>query len=143
MSIQQDGQRFARKLRRAPVLVARHMRPAMETGATEMVAMMRQFAPEFLRDSIKWKWGAAPRGAVILDRVGGRGDLQISIYSADRRAHWWEFGTADRYQKSTGRYVGRITAQPFFWPAYRLLRRRVRRRMNAAMRRGIREAMAG
>lgn len=33
-------------------------------------------------------------------------------------AHLFEFGTAERFQTTTGRYVGRMTMQPFMRPAW-------------------------
>jgi HK97 gp10 family phage protein len=33
------------------------------------------------------------------------------------KAHWIEFGTVGRVQKSTGRYVGRMPATPFMRPS--------------------------
>ncbi len=137
------GEVLTRKLRRIAPLVLHHVRPALEKAASELVGLMRQMAPEHLKPHIKWTWGAAPRGAFTIDRItGGDADLRITIYVGKRWAHWWEFGTADRYTKA-GRYSGRITPQPFFWPAYRLLKRRNQRRIRTAMNRAVREAMAG
>lgn len=34
------------------------------------------------------------------------------------KAHWFEFGTAQRVQKSTGRNVGKMKATPFMRPAF-------------------------
>ena len=141
-----DGARLARKMRRVSALLERHVTAAMESGAEEMVGAMRGFAPDWLRPSIKWTWGDAPSGALVIDALGGGSEaqaLKITIYSDDYRARWFEFGTGERVQKSTGRRVGRITAQPFFWPGYRLLRRRVRSSISRAVSRAFREAMAG
>jgi hypothetical protein len=138
-----DGERFARRLTNVPAVVQRHVRPALEKSAAEMVAAMRQLAPDWLAPSIKWTWGEAPAGAFTLHALGGAesGNLRITIYSADFRARWFEFGTGDRYQKSTGRYTGRITATPFFWPGFRLVQKRAQRRIAAAVSRAVREAM--
>lgn len=136
--------RFARKLRRAPQLVGRYLPPAMEKSATEMVAMMQRFAPDHLKDKIEWTWGDAPEGARVIGRVGKKtDDLRITVFVDSAWAHWWEFGTAERYQKTTGRYAGRIEAEPFFWVSYRLLKKRIQRRLKAAMRKAIKEAMRG
>lgn len=133
-----------RKMLAAPRAVARAVRPAMEKSADEMVALMRSFAPAWLRPSIKWTWGGAPEGATVFGGFGGdvHADLRITIYSDDHRAAWFEFGTGPRYHKKTGRYTGRITAQPFFWPAYRMLKDRASRRIIRAMRKALRETMA-
>jgi HK97 gp10 family phage protein len=34
------------------------------------------------------------------------------------KAHWFEFGTVGRVQKTTGRYVGKMKATPFMRPAF-------------------------
>lgn len=141
-----QGDRLARKMQRVPQLLSRYVPAALEQGAEEMVAQMRSFAPEWLRPSIKWTWGDAPSRAFVLDALSGGsegGTLKVTIYSDDFRARWFEFGTGERVQKSTGRRVGRITAQPFFFPGYRFLRRRARNRIGRAVSRAFREAMAG
>lgn len=130
-----------RRFNAIPVSVRTAAQQALEQSAAEMVAMMRQFAPEFLRDKIEWTLGNAPAGSVVLIRAGARtrGALRVTIYVADYRAHWFEFGTADRVQKKTGRSTGRIAPQPYFWPSYRALRRRVRSRLTRAVNKAIRE----
>lgn len=52
-------------------------------------------------------------------RAGGRETVVVVALKRgkySRLAHLFEFGTAERHQKS-GRYTGRITAQPFLRPA--------------------------
>lgn len=116
-------------------------RKAMEKGAEELVAMMKRLAPfQDIRDSIQWKWGAAPKGAFTLDKVGStdRQGLKISVYSTDYRARWFEFGTAERVQSTTGRRTGRIVPQPaFFFPSYRALRKRIKSRITREMKKAI------
>lgn len=138
-----DAKRLEQKLTRSiPQAVRLRVREAMEKGAQEVVATMRGMAPDWLRDKVNWTWGDAPAGAMVLGNFAGGGDYRITFYVDDYRAAWFEFGTADRVQKSTGRRVGRIVPQPFFWPAWRLNRRRVRSRITRAMNKAIREGVA-
>lgn len=131
-----------RKLLAMPKAVEAEVRKAMAQGADEIVDAMRRLAPDWLRPSIKWTWGNAPLRAVALAGFGRPGLLlRITIYSQDYRAQWFEFGTADRVQKTTGRHVGRISAVPFFYPAFRLTRRRARSRIARALSKALRESV--
>jgi hypothetical protein len=115
-------------------------RRAMEKGAEELVAMMQRLAPfEDIRESIRWKWGNAPKGTFTLDKMetSDRGGLKITVYATDYRARWFEFGTAERFQKTTGRRTGRIQQHPFFFPSYRALRKRIKSRVTREMKKAI------
>lgn len=135
---------------------------AMETGAAEMVALMKSLAPKksgTLANSIGWTWGDAPKGAMALGRMRGRGSTgrkYITIYAGDGDAYYArfiEFGTQGHTIKAKnapvlhlhgGIFVEEVqhpgsTAQPFFYPAYRALRRRVRGRITRQMKKAIRD----
>lgn len=104
-------------------------RKAMEKGADELVAMMKRLVPVDqgdLRDSIAWKWGNAPKGAVVLaeSQSDSRG-LKITVYATDYKARWIEFGTI------------KMRAQPFFFPSYRALRKRIKARIKREMKKSI------
>jgi len=118
---------------------------AMEKGAEELVEAMKRLAPVLkepdsrrragaLRDSIGWTWGDAPRGALVIDRFdAGRetADMRITIYAGGKEAFYArfvEFGTR------TG-----SPAQPFFYPAYRAHRRRIRARIAREIRKAIQQ----
>lgn len=129
--------RLERKLTRTiPARVRSKTRAAMEKGAAEIVAMAKAFVPVAsgdLRASIGWTWGDAPRGSVVLttSRPSGEGDERITIYAGNDDAFYArfvEFGTQHR------------TASPFFFPAYRTLKRRVKSRVTREMRKAIRES---
>ena len=114
-------------------------RLAMEKGAEELVGMMQRLAPfQDIRDSIKWKWGSAPKGAFTLDKVEaseGSG-LKITVYATDYRARWFEFGTSERFQKS-GKSTGVLPQHPFFFPSYRAMRKRIKSRVTREMKKAI------
>lgn len=59
-----------------------------------------------------------------------------------RTAHLIEFGTAERQHKD-GTPTGKVEAQPFMLPAWRLAKTRVERRINRAIGAGIKAAVNG
>lgn len=134
------------QLNTLPPLVREEVEAAIEKMCNEMVREMRALAPlpEIAR-AIKWAWGDAPRGALKIGTFGTRkyGKISATIY-VDRTpaffAHWFEFGTANRYQKTTGRFAGRINAEPFFYPVVRSNRRLFRGRIRAAVNRAVKKA---
>lgn len=119
--------------------------------------------PGALRDSIGWVWGGtAPRGSVSLGSVtngSGRrpGDLVITIFAGNDEAfyaRWVEFGTRPHDIKARnapnmsragvnfGRSVshpGASTANAFFFPAYRALRKRIKTRISRAITKSVRD----
>lgn len=65
-------------------------------------------------------------------RVAGASEAIVTAGDTDvRYAHLVEFGTV------------KMEAEPFFWPIYRLMRARMRNRINRAARQSIRNAWKG
>jgi HK97 gp10 family phage protein len=130
---------FRRRLQNVVPQVSAAVRPILIKSADELVALMKRLCPVEdgdLRDSIGWAWGDAPRGAVVIDKLSGRGRGRdrIVIYAGNATAYyarWVEFGT----RKSK--------AHPFFFPAYRALKRRIRSRISRATRKALREIGSG
>ncbi len=60
---------------------------------------------------------------------------------ANFKWRWIEFGTGERIQKTTGRRVGRMPAQPHIFPTYREKRKSIRRKMANAVNRAVRKVM--
>lgn len=52
---------------------------------------------------------------------------------------WIEFGTGERVQKTTGRHVGRMPAQPHIFPTFRAKRKAIRRKMANAVNKAVRK----
>ena len=144
-----------KKFAAIPKRVENAAKKAMEKGATELVAMMKRLVPVDegdLRDSIAWKWGEAPKGALVFTETEPteRG-LKITVYATDFKARWIEFGTkphniakgggtvAGKKQLADG--AGRLhkggRAQPFFFPSYRALRKRIQSRIRREMKKAI------
>lgn len=119
--------RLKRKLRALPTGVKAEVRKTMESTAQKVVDLQVHLCPVLkeehanrtagaLKNSIDWCWGPPPREAVFGNKRGFRvyqtGDLKLSIYCGDLIA-WYpvfvEFGGG-----------GKIQAQPFFYPGWRV-----------------------
>ncbi|RAS16122.1 HK97 gp10 family phage protein [Ensifer adhaerens] len=149
--------RLNRKLALLPIIAQRKIRDAMEDGAREIVAMMKSLVSVDsgdLRDSINWTWGDAPRGALTIATVRGRGSRStgsentITIYAGSADAFYGrfvEFGTAAH--TAGGRFAGAtiptIPASPFFFVSYRANRKKVKRRITQAINKAAREVAGG
>lgn len=147
-----------RKFAAIPKRVENAAKQAMEKGAEELVAMMKRLAPiddGDLRDSIGWTWGAPPAGAaVIAESTGDERGLKLIVYAGNRKAFYAafvEFGTAaHNVATGGGTVLGKSSAatgggsmhpgsraQPFFFPAYRSLRKRIQSRIRREMKKAI------
>ena len=125
-----------KKLQRMPDVAKARIRTAMEQGANEIVAMMRNLVPVdsgALRDSIGWTWGKAPQGAMTIGKMAASnlaGDLTITIYA----------GTRDKKLGDTDAYYARfvefgtknMAASPYFYVSYRANKKKVRSRIRRA-----------
>lgn len=72
------------------------------------------------------------------------GELQalVTVGNPDvRTAHLVEFGTGER-QHADGASTGTMPAKPFLLPAWRLSKARVQRRIQTAISRGVKDAIA-
>ncbi|NMG39888.1 HK97 gp10 family phage protein [Chelativorans sp. ZYF759] len=120
-------------------------RQAMEKSAEEIVKSMRQLVPVKtgrLRDSIGWTWGDAPEGAVVVGSSApvGAGTMKITIYAGIRGNNNYDQGFYVRFIEFG---TQAMAAQPFFFPAYRLNKKRSANRIKRAIRKGVKEAMQG
>ncbi|NGO63954.1 HK97 gp10 family phage protein [Rhizobium daejeonense] len=142
-----------KKVAAIPKRIENAAKKAMETGAQELVDMMRRLVPVDsgdLRDSIGWTWGNAPAGAKVIAQSDpdSRG-LRITVYAGNEKAYyaaWLEFGTAPHNVAKGGgnkSFKGDAhghpgsRAQPFFFPSYRALRKRVQSRIKRETRKAI------
>lgn len=120
-----------------PAKIEAATRKAMETGAQELVDMMKRLAPHRtgeLRDSIGWAWNKAPAGATVIGESAptSRG-LKIVVFAGDEvafYARFVEFGTSNS------------PAHPYFFPSYRALRKRIKSRVTREMKKAIRAESA-
>ena len=145
-----------------PNTVRKAAREALEQGAQELVELIRALAPVddgFLLASIGWTWGDPPKGAIALDEVSSAEDpsMRIVVYAGSELAfyaRWVEFGTQPhalsrnasvergKRQDQGGWHPG-AAAHPFFWPAYRTLRRRIKSRITRKINQAIRSLSNG
>jgi HK97 gp10 family phage protein len=134
---QADGgiSRLQARLNAIPQQVRDGIKPAMEKSATEIVGAMKVLAPVdtgHLRDSIGWTWGSPPSGSVVLAKSKGLDGLTITIYAGEGQfdvfyARFVEFGTAHAH------------AHPYFFPAYRLYKKRAANRIKRAIRTSVKK----
>lgn len=134
---------FQRKMALIPKVVIEEVRKELEKQATELVEMMRRLAPKdsgALAASIGWTWGDAPAGSIKLGTVAASegSSLRITVYAgaAGKKkdggtfyARFQEFGTRN------------MPANPFFFPAYRAKRRKIRGALSRAVKRGLKNAL--
>lgn len=128
--------------------------PAVETAATEvskqtadeMVGLARSFVPVDtgkLRDSIHVEPGDRPASFRV--KAGGPTTTR-EVRSGSGKPYDYsvgvEFGTSQH--TNAGIFAGSdnpgARRQPFFWPAYRLIRKRLRGRMSRALSKAIKGA---
>jgi HK97 gp10 family phage protein len=143
-----------RKLSALPDAVKEQISKAMEAGAQDIVDLAQRLVPideMVLYESIGWTWGNPPKGSISLGRSKRRpGDgLRITVYAGNDKAfyaRWVEFGTnphnvasgggtkAGKRSLASGGGLGHpgSSAKPFFFPAYRANRKRVRARITRA-----------
>lgn len=109
------------------------VKPAIEKSADEIVALAKSLVPVEegeLRESIGWTWGEAPEGSMVIAQGSGEG-LTITIYAGNDEAfyaRWVEFGTQQGAE-----------ASPFFFPAYRLGKKRAVNRIKRAVGKAVRD----
>lgn len=131
--------RLKKKLRRLPDVAREEIRKGIALSADEIVELMRRIVPVDrgdLRDSIGWTWGATPKGRSVIATSVKAGDagMVATIYAGGGdafHARFVEFGTRE------------MSARPFFYPSWRLSRKRARSRIARATTRAAKKVAAG
>jgi len=119
---------FKRRLRKLPKTVLKEVNAAIAKDADEWVKLSRHFVPKDpkdgipLHDSIR-SYETETGGQVV--RAGGETTTKPSAIGPYDYAKGIEFGT-----------VG-MPAQPFYWPAYRSLKKRFYLRRRRALSKAI------
>jgi HK97 gp10 family phage protein len=162
-----------KKLKRLPEETRTTIRQAIEQSASELVEMQKRLAPVKsgkLRDSIVATMGdgTTPKYAAFQKRGGGKrrssavaGDPDLSVRvtagnSGVRYAHLVEFGTEPHEIRAkrakalgkNGQFGTKVehpgaSAHPFFYPAYRALKKRVKSRISRATNKAARAVAQG
>lgn len=115
--------RLRRRLKAIPVGVRKALKAQNAQNAADLVDTMKGFAPVqdgALVSSIKHQ--DVSDSTRISQRVSA--GARDAPYAA-----WVEFGTSKN------------PANPFFWPAYRILKRRLKTRMSRAAKKAVQEAI--
>lgn len=121
--------RLKRRLARLPAKMKAEVKVSLEQSADELVAMQKRLVPidqGDLRDSIRKEEGRHELSVTVT--AGGPATTRRVRKGADVSYDYalgQEFGTTD------------MPAQPFFFPAYRALRRRIRGRTSRAVRKAV------
>jgi HK97 gp10 family phage protein len=150
----QNKDRFLKKLAAIPQAARQEMQAALKTSGDEIADLARSFAPK--------KSGALARsigstiGAYVTDNANVRGvqatagghDLSVTIHAGDAQAYYAafvEFGTAPH--PNGGLFKGSehpgSSPQPFFFPAFRLGKKRAKSRISRAINKAAKKVAAG
>lgn len=142
--------RLLKKLGALAPAAFEELKTANRQSADEMVDLARSYVPVKtgkLRDSIV----ATPPGGVPpgFSQGAGREPVPEGSYavsagnSAVRTPHLVEYGT--RPHVNAGQFAGTenpgTPARPFFWPAYRLIRRKMRARATKAIKESVKKVI--
>jgi len=149
--------RLRQKLLAMPKVARAQIHDALDVSASEMAETARNFAPKktgALAASIGYTFGDyKPENANVRTFGGGSNvgdpDLMVTIHAGSARA-WYaalvEFGTAPHEQPNNprvGYHHPGATARPYFFPAYRLTRKRVKSRITRATTKAAKAVAAG
>lgn len=134
MSRQTD--RLSRRLEAIPRNVKQAVAPALITAGRDLSVTMRLLAPEdtgALKESVHVT--APGETTPAYSQPGGStvaGENQVLVTAGNsevRYPHLVEYGTAD------------TPAQPWFWPAYRLNKKRIANKIKRAIRKAVKESV--
>lgn len=165
MSKVRNKEKLARKLAAIQGAPRKAIHEALRQSAEEVTAMQKRLAPVKsgdLKNSIGYTFGTyRPDNANVrgVSAGGGAGDsdLTVTVHAGDTKA-WYaalvEFGTSAHVIKSKrpggllsiyGRLIMSVNhpgaaPQPFFYPAWRASRKRVRSRISRATTKSVKQA---
>lgn len=145
--------RFKAKLAAMPKAAKEEVRKAIAASSEEIVDLMQRTAPVDdgdLKKSITWQWGDEARIAYsqTLGTVSGNHELSARISAGNgkvRYAHLVEFGAAPHV--AGGKFEGArhpgAPAQPFFYPNWRLGKKRAKSRISRAIGKAAKKVAGG
>jgi len=123
---------FEQLMRNIPKAVAEELVGTMTAAATQLAGAMKSAVPHGvdgrneLTESIQQRPGSHPLQVKVT--AGG----ELTTRSVRRGASvTYDYALANEYG------TRKMTAQPFFWPTYRLLKRRIRAQVQRGMKKGI------
>lgn len=131
----QQSDRLKRRLEAIPRAVKAAMVPALAKSGQDLATMQRVLAPRdsgALQDSIAVTLPGEttpPYSQPGGSRTAKENEVLVTVGNTDvRYPHLVEFGTAT------------AAAQPYFWPAYRLMKKKMANRIKRAIRKAVRDA---
>jgi HK97 gp10 family phage protein len=127
--------KLAKRLAAIPKKVVAAVEPALIKSGEELVAQMRALAPEDT-GALKRSITATPPGQSTPpysqpggSKMAAANQVLVTAGNTDvRYPHLVEYGTAH------------APAQPYFWPAYRLSKKKITGRLKRAVRKAVRDA---
>lgn len=128
--------RLRRRLKAIPAKVRKALREQNATNAAELAETMKGFAPEdqgALIASIKHQDVSTSTRISQEVRAGGAATTR-PVRNSEKGAPDYDYALAQEFGTED------MPATPFFWPAYRLKKRRFRQRMNRAAKKAVKEA---
>lgn len=150
----QNLDRFKKKLAAIPVAARAEIQAALVQSGEEIAGLARSFAPKKSGDlarSIGSTIGQyTPENSNVrgVQATAGGHDLSVTIHAGDAKAYYAafvEFGTAPH--ENGGLFKGSdnpgATAQPFFFPAYRLGKKKAKSRISRAINKAAKKVAAG
>lgn len=126
-----DSARIARILRSIPARIKPKVQAAVDQGATEMMMRMRYLAPKEdgdLQASIRVEDGPRELSATVA--AGGE---RTTVAVRDGLEPDFDYALAQEYGTTE------MPAQPFFWPSVNTTKKRVRRRIDRAIGKAIKD----
>lgn len=128
----QNIERLQRKFRAMPQVVRSEIGKAIEESAIELSEMQQRLAP-------KGRTGKLSKSNKY--RITKGEEFRAVVFNDDPKAPLVEFGT--KAHTAGGRFKGAtipaIPARPFFYPAYRALRKRIKSRVSRSITKGIKK----
>lgn len=141
--------KFDNVLKAVPREVAKGARSALRQNGQEAVRIIQGDAPVDdgpLRQSIDWSFGDPPPGVLGGNKVKHTkvpAHLRISVWAGGPKAphaHLVHNGTAERTTKGGGSR-GIMPPQPFFWPNWRSLKRRLKGRISRKANKALKDLL--
>lgn len=122
--------RLRRKMKAIPIEVRKAARAQLEANAEELVETQKRLAAISFDDPTgKLQAGIKQQDVSDSTRISRKVSASAKDDKGRDYAAWVEFGTSKNQ------------AAPFFWPAYRLARRKFRSRMTRAAKKAIQESV--
>lgn len=140
---------FQKRMRAVPQAARNAVQPALLKSAEEIAAVQRSLAPVDSGDLKESIAVTAPGGTTPpYSQPGGsmvapENTAVITVGNTDvRYAHLVEYGHGNGFVKGAkqGTRGGTVPAQPFFWPGFRMSRKRALNRIKRAIGKAIKEA---